>query len=144
LESFKADSSRQTKRSRELRREKKRTARVRAQRAAKKAQDKLQDCVDRETLLVEEATHPPGRISGGHTSFSSTRRKSRKEGAQQLHELDSEHDAATKVGKQRRKKHVPQRLGARATATEWSWTALFMMLLTVYGGLLGTLGLGMW
>lgn len=128
-ESFKADSSSQAKRIRERRREKKRSARVKAQKAAKKAQSKLQDCVDRETLLVEEATHPPGRFSGGHTSFS-TRHKPRKEGSQKLHELNSEHDAATKIGKERRKKHVPQR--ARAPeATEWSWTALLVMLLTL-------------
>ena len=62
-ESFKADSSRQAKRIRERRREKKRNARVKAQKATKKAQSKLQDCVDRETLLVEEATHPPCRFS---------------------------------------------------------------------------------
>ena len=54
-ESFKAGSSSQAKRIRERRREKKRDARVKAQKAAKKAQSKLQDCVDRETLLVEEA-----------------------------------------------------------------------------------------
>ena len=72
IDSYKADSSRQAKRLRERRRQKKRVARLRAQAEAKAARDKLDDCVDRETPLNEQATHPPGRCSSGQSSFTST------------------------------------------------------------------------